>query len=102
MPDVPSDVAPSPLGTAEAIQPLWEQFRKGGVAPCPNDGGPAQSAGSPEKGPEHRMALNVDGLGGAYRFVCVQCGMASPWFEAKFAHLVLRGTIGPEAVQGEE
>jgi hypothetical protein len=46
----------------------WEIFRRGDVAPCKRDGGP--------------MALSVDGASIAYRFVCVKCGFASPWFEA--------------------
>ena len=28
------------------------------------------------------MALAVDGVAHGYRLVCVQCGCASPWFEA--------------------
>lgn len=102
MPEVPADDTPSPIATVEAIQPLWELFRKGGVAPCPVGGGPSGAATSPGSAPEHRMALGVDGLGGSYRFVCVTCGTASPWFEAKFEHLSIKGTLSPEVVQSQE
>jgi hypothetical protein len=37
------------------------------------------------------MALAVDGTIDVYRFVCVQCGHASPWFEAKLTHLAIKG-----------
>ena len=87
MPDVPPDVAPAPLGTVEAIQPLWDSFRTGGVAKCPRDGGP--------------MALSVDGMGAAYRFVCVACGQASVWFEARITQVSIKGTIAPETGQSE-
>ena len=78
----PPDAPPAPLGTVETIQPLWEAFRGGGVALCPRDA--------------HPMALSVDGVANCYRFACVKCGLASAWFEAKFAQLALRGTLGPE------
>jgi hypothetical protein len=37
------------------------------------------------------MALGVDGTIDVYRFVCVPCGHASPWFEAKLDRLHIRG-----------
>jgi hypothetical protein len=88
MPDEPTDAPPAPLGTVEAIAPLWEVFRKGGVVDCPRDAGP--------------MALSVDGMATAYRLVCVKCGLATPWFEAKFAHIALKGTLPLEAGTSEE
>jgi hypothetical protein len=72
-----ADVNDAPLSSAAGLRPVWEHFREGGVAICPVDGGP--------------MALAVDGSVDAYRFVCVQCGHASPWFEAKLTHLTIRG-----------
>jgi hypothetical protein len=86
MPEVPHDVSPAPLGTVAAIQPLWDAFRAGGIACCPRDGGP--------------MALSVDGLGAAYRFVCVSCGQASVWFEARITVVSIKGTISPESERG--
>ena len=86
-PDAPS--APlGPLGTVEAIQPLWEAFRSGGVAICPRDQAP--------------MALSVDGVANSYRFACVKCGLPSVWFDAKFTHIALRGTLSLEAGTSEE
>jgi hypothetical protein len=82
MPDAakPPD-APPPLGTAEDVTPYWERFRKGGVVPCPADGGP--------------LALSVDGGAGIYRLVCTSCGLASPWFEAGPSGLRIRGQSQP-------
>ncbi len=76
MPDA-TDANPAPLSTLAGLKPVWERFRSGGIAPCPVDGGP--------------MALAVDGSVDIYRFVCVQCGHASPWFEAKLTHLAIKG-----------
>jgi hypothetical protein len=72
-----SDAQPAPLATLAGLRPVWEHFRAGGVARCPVDGGP--------------MALGVDGTIDVYRFVCVPCGHASPWFEAKLDRLHIRG-----------
>lgn len=77
MPDA-TDAKHAPLSTIAGLKPVWERFRAGGIAPCPVDGGP--------------MALAVDGSVDIYRFVCVQCGHASPWFEAKLTHLAIKGT----------
>jgi hypothetical protein len=52
--------------TLEETTPLWDEFRSGGAPYCPLDRG--------------ALALSVDGAN-AYRLVCTQCGMASPWFE---------------------
>jgi hypothetical protein len=76
MPDA-TDASPAPLSTLAGLKPVWERFRSGGIAPCPVDGGP--------------MALAVEGSVDIYRFVCVQCGHASPWFEAKLTHLAIKG-----------
>jgi hypothetical protein len=51
----------------EATAALWEVYRGGKLAACPNDGG--------------ALALSVDAASG-YRLVCTNCGTASPWFEA--------------------
>jgi hypothetical protein len=72
-----SDADAAPLSTIAGLRPVWERFRRGGVALCPVDMGP--------------MALAVDGSVDVYRFVCVQCGHASPWFEAKLDRLHIRG-----------
>jgi hypothetical protein len=69
------DVAVGGPITAEELIPLWETWKAGNVY-CPRDGGP--------------MALAVDGAAHAYRIVCVKCGAASPWFEAKPAGLHVR------------
>ena len=53
--------------TQEATASLWDVYRGGKVATCPNDAG--------------SLALSVDAASG-YRLVCTQCGTASPWFEA--------------------
>lgn len=73
---------PRSLSSVEGLQPVWDQFRGGGTAPCPNDAAP--------------MALAVDGATETYRFVCVTCGHASPWFEARLAHLTIKGHLGTE------
>jgi ribosomal protein S27AE len=79
MPDA-TDAPHAPLSTIATLRPVWERFRSGGVAICP-------SCGSP-------MALAVDGTIDVYRFVCVQCGTASPWFEAKLARIAIKGQSG--------
>jgi hypothetical protein len=46
------------------------------------------------------MALAVDGAAKAYRLVCTQCGLASPWFGTTPAGLVFRSapaTLNPSA-----
>lgn len=58
------------------ITQLWAKFRAGDVIRCPRD-----SAG---------MALAVDGAAKAYRLVCTQCGLASPWFGTTPTGLVFR------------
>jgi len=68
-PDPPEGV-PSPLASNDAVSAAWDLFRAGHVAPCPADGAP--------------LALAVDGTSLVYRFVCVKCGAASPWFESGF------------------
>lgn len=60
-----------------AVGRLWEQFREGEVVACPRDGG--------------HVALAVDGAAKAYRFVCIACGMASPWFASTVAGITVRG-----------
>lgn len=83
-----SDANDALLSSIAGLQPVWDAFRAGDAAPCPVDGGP--------------MALAVDGLVDAYRFVCVQCGQASPWFEARIAHLTIRGLSGTELGSSNE
>jgi hypothetical protein len=75
-----TDAPPAPLATIAGLKPRWEAFRAGGVALCPRDAAP--------------MALNVDGQTNVYRFVCVSCGNASPWFEAKLQRLAIKGPGG--------
>lgn len=65
----------SHLSHAEIAQ-LWAKFRAGDVINCPRDG--------------IGMALAVDGAAKAYRLVCTQCGLASPWFGTTPAGLVFR------------
>jgi hypothetical protein len=64
--DQPTDGARAPRQDDLTI--AWDSFRAGGVATCKRDGGP--------------MALSVDGTALSYRFVCVGCGYALPWFTA--------------------
>jgi hypothetical protein len=64
------------LGTVEGLGAVWDGFRAGGVAHCPRDTSP--------------LALAVDAAAASYRFVCVRCGVASPWFESGAAGLRLR------------
>ena len=71
------------LSHAEITQ-LWAKFRAGEVICCPRD-----TAG---------MALAVDGAAKAYRLVCTQCGLASPWFGTTPTGLVFRSppaTVSP-------
>lgn len=63
------------LSHAEITQ-LWAKFRAGDVIYCPRD-----SVG---------MALAVDGAAKAYRIVCTECGLASPWFGTAPSGLVFR------------
>ncbi len=76
----------SPHLSHAQIAQLWAKFRAGDVIYCPRD-----SIG---------MALAVDGAAKAYRLVCTQCGLASPWFGTTPAGLVFRSppaTVNPNA-----
>jgi hypothetical protein len=80
--DGPSQETASPsLGSMETLRTAWDSFRAGGVVPCPHDAAP--------------LALSVDAVATAYRFVCTRCGMASSWFESTpSGHIEIRAT-GP-------
>ena len=69
--------AAGPSSANDHLVAVWRAFRAGGVAVCRRDGGP--------------MALSVDGAAAAYRFVCVGCGFASPWFSSGPAGLRVHG-----------
>jgi hypothetical protein len=74
----------SPHLSHAEITTLWAKFRAGEVIRCPRD-----AAG---------IALAVDGAAKAYRLVCTQCGLASPWFATTPAGLVFRSpptTLAP-------
>ena len=87
MPDAtPPDVLRAPLGTAGELPDVWTRFRAGEMVPCPVDAG--------------ALALAVDGAAGAYRFVCVQCGLASLWFEASPNGMHLRGSSQHDVPDG--
>ncbi len=64
----PPDAGIAQLGTHEGLAAAWETFRAGDVLYCARDGAP--------------IALAIDAAVGVYRFVCVRCGNASPWFES--------------------
>lgn len=66
---------------------LWARFRQGEVVPC-------------VRGDSGNFALQVDGAAKCYRLVCTQCGLASPWFGANGANILVRGpqtTLVPSA-----
>jgi hypothetical protein len=74
----------SPLLSHAEITKLWAKFRAGDVIYCPRD--------------KYGMALAVDGAAKAYRIVCTECGLASPWFGTTPAGLVFRNapaTVAP-------
>lgn len=78
------------LSHAEITQ-LWAKFRAGEVIRCPRD-----TSG---------MALAVDGAAKAYRIVCTQCGLASPWFGTTPSGLVFRNppaTVNPNGDAHDE
>jgi hypothetical protein len=64
----------------EATAALWEAYRGGKPAACPNDDWP--------------LALSVD-ASSSYRFVCTHCGTSSPWFEAGINGIQLRSIPPP-------
>ena len=64
----------------EVTARLWEAFRAGKAAECPNDAWP--------------LALSVD-ASSAYRFVCTRCGTSSPWFESGANGVQLRSIPPP-------
>ena len=64
----------------EVTAALWDRYRGGMPAECPNDASP--------------LALSVD-ASSAYRFVCTRCGTSSPWFEAGVNGIQLRSTPAP-------
>lgn len=70
---------PPNLSSPEVVA-LWAKWRAGDVVPCPRDG--------------MSVALAVDGAAKSYRLVCVQCGLASPWFGTTPSGLVFRNTGG--------
>jgi hypothetical protein len=70
-PEKPADATPrkaAQLASIEELGSVWDGFRSGSVVHCGKDDAP--------------LALAVDAAAGAYRFVCTQCGNASPWFES--------------------
>ena len=74
-----SEMKPATPISPELVAELWNEFRSGASVKCPRDGGP--------------MAASVDGASAAYRLVCVHCGHATPWFEAKLGIVThVRGT----------
>lgn len=77
----------SPQLSHAEIARLWAKFRAGEVIRCPQD-----SAG---------MALAVDGAAKAYRLVCTQCGLASPWFGTTPSGLVFRSPAPTLAPRGD-
>ena len=83
-----TDALHAPLSSLVGLRPVWEAFRKGGVATCPVCGGP--------------MALAVEGTVDVYRFVCVQCGTSSPWFEAKLDRIAIKGQSGVDLAASDE
>ncbi len=76
----PSDADASVPSADDVLAAVWASFCAGGVAHCSRDRGP--------------MALCVDGAAATYRFVCVACGFASPWFESGPRGMKTRG-LGP-------
>jgi hypothetical protein len=66
----------TPLDATDELRTAWDRFRAGDVVPCPLDGA--------------HLALSVDASAGIYRFVCTQCGAASPWFESGATGIRLR------------
>ena len=72
----PGETSDSPTLSHGDVTQLWAKFRAGEVVPCPRDA--------------HGVALSVDGAGKVYRLVCTKCGLASPWFGATAAGIVLR------------
>jgi hypothetical protein len=67
------------LGSIEGLSRVWDHFRGGGAAVCPRR--------------DASMALAVDAAANAYRFVCTDCGLASPWFESTSEGMKLRGGL---------
>ncbi len=77
--DRSADVKPASPISEELVASLWTAFRTGKKVACPRD--------------KNAMAANVDGASGSYRLVCVACGHATPWFEAKLGMVThVRGT----------
>lgn len=75
----------SPYLSHAEVASLWAKFRAGEVIQCPRDA----------KG----MAVAVDGAAKAYRIICTQCGLASPWFGTTPSGLAFRNptpTAHPE------
>ena len=64
----------------EVTATLWDAYRGGKPAECPNDAWP--------------LALSVDAAS-SYRFVCTRCGTSSPWFEAGANGIQLRSIPPP-------
>jgi hypothetical protein len=67
--------------TDELVRDLWTVYRAGKDVVCPSDG--------------NAMAIAVDGAMGCYRLVCVTCGTATPWFEAKGDGIRVRAQSTP-------
>ena len=80
---------PGQLNSAERLGVVWDDFRNGSIVHCEKDAG--------------HLALAVDAGSNAYRFVCVSCGNASPWFESGPSGLRIRSTLsGFSATLGED
>jgi len=71
----------APAMTDELVHELWQAYRAGKEVACPAD--------------QKAMAIAIDGSMGCYRIVCVTCGYATPWFEAKGDGVRVRGHSSP-------
>src|SRR5579864_4316557 len=79
------------LGTTDGLGKVWDGFRSGGPVFCPRDSWP--------------LALAVDAAAATYRFVCVRCGSASPWFESGASGVRMRSpcpTLQPGSPLGDD
>ncbi|MBK6696138.1 MAG: hypothetical protein IPG50_28665 [Myxococcales bacterium] len=70
--------------TDDLVRALWLVFRAGKAVSCPSD--------------DNAMAVAVDGSMGCYRLVCVACGTATPWFEAKGEGIRVRAQSSPPPI----
>jgi hypothetical protein len=71
------------LHRLSTVQAMWTSYRTGTLVLCPEDNSP--------------MAIAIDGVAKAYRFLCTASGLSTPWFSVREDQTVVLHLMGDEA-----